>query len=150
MNKSKMLVILLSIALTISVASSLFLYTELDAKTAEVDAKNAELAELKEPKITWEVSYTDVREELALPGYHIVVTGTITNYGLVDVYNLQLHVTGYYVTGILAINTTEPPGGTVEIPDLPSGTTYEFNRWVYYEPGLLDEVTITPIWDYTP
>ena len=124
--------------------------SEIDATKAELEEKESEIAELTEPKLTWDISYTDVREEFALPGYHLLVTGTITNYGLTDVYNLRIQVIAYYVTGELAINKTEPPGASIDIPNLPAGTTYEFNRWVYYEPGLIDTVTITPLWDKTP
>lgn len=117
---------------------------ELAAKTVELDAKNAELEHLKEPKLTWDLPYSDYREEV---GYHLTVTGTIINCGVTDVYNLRLHVLAYYVTGEIALNKTEPPGASEVLPTLLSGKTYEVTRWIYYEPGLIDTVTITPVWD---
>ncbi|MCW4016786.1 MAG: hypothetical protein NWF06_10485 [Candidatus Bathyarchaeota archaeon] len=123
---------------------------ELDDKDAVIAAKDAEIARLKEPKVSWDLSYEDVRQEMANPGYHLTVTGTIINYGVTDVYNLQLHVVAYYVTGELAINKLEPPGPSERPPDLPAGTIYEVGRWVYYEPGLIDTVSITPVWDLSP
>lgn len=123
---------------------------EIDSLSAEIESLEGEIADLRKPKIRWEISYTDHREELALPGYHLMVTGTITNYGVTDVYNVKLHVLAYYASGEIAINKTEPPGAISEFPSIPAGTTYEVSRWVYYEPGLIDTVTITPLGNQHP
>ena len=121
--------------------------SEIDSLNSEIESLDAEIVDLRKPKVRWEISYTDHREELALPGYQLRVTGTITNYGVTDIYNVKLQVLAYYVNGEIAVNKTEPPGGTNEFPIIKAGTTYEVWRWVYYDPGLIDTVTITPIWE---
>lgn len=128
---------------------------------SEIASLESEITNLKKPDL---VTALGISESISSLPYNendpsiynrLLISGTVTNFGLSTAYNAGLHVVAVDVTGEVVINMTVPIAagsyglegnkGPSTLSVLSSRETGEAHLAIYHK-GVASSWTITPVW----
>jgi len=135
--------------------------TQIASLNAEIASLESEIANLRKPNL---VTALGIYESISSLPYdendpstynRLLISGTVTNFGLSTAYNSGLHVVAVDVTGEVVVNMTVPIAagsyglegneGPSTLIDLPSKETGEAQLAIYHK-GVASSWTIMPVW----